>query len=181
MSAVPLRASRLVVVLFGSLCLALGLLVGAPTASAHGGAYELSISPDGTGGLTVLGHYGEDQHPVEEVMDPVATATSSDGRTVGPVSLVSSSEGEGVWVTAEPFIPVGDWTVTVSTTVPSAVSATVDMTVDEPVAPIQAKPVVNAETEAPGVTTWLWFIAGAMAIGVSVLWLLLARAKRRRA
>ncbi|GAA3885587.1 hypothetical protein GCM10022381_29660 [Leifsonia kafniensis] len=181
MAAVTGRASRLVVVLFASLCIVLGLLASAPSASAHGGTYELSVSPDGAGGLTVLGHYGEDQHVVEEIMDPIATATSADGRTAGPVSLVSSSEGQGVWVTAEPFIPVGDWTVTVSTTVPSAVSVTAEVTVAEPAAPVEAKPVANPKTAAPGVTTWLWFIAGAVAIGVAVLWLVLARAKRQRA
>jgi hypothetical protein len=181
MSALTRRASRLVVVLFATLCVAFGLFATSTAAIAHGGPYELTVSPDGSGGLTVMGHYGEDQHVVEEIMDPTATATSADGRTVGPVALVSSPEGQGVWVTADPFIPLGDWTVTVSTTVPAAVTATVEMTVAELDAPIDATPISAVESAAPGATTWLWFIAAAVAIGVAVLWFVLSRAKRQRA
>ncbi|GAB3125391.1 hypothetical protein [Glaciibacter psychrotolerans] len=179
MSAITRRAPRLGV-LVAAFILAVGLVLSATPASAHGGPYELSVSSDGAGGLTVLGHYGEDDHVVNEIMDPVATATSTDGRTVGPVALVSSPEGEGVWVTAEPFIPTGDWTVTVTTTVPSAVSTTAEMTVTELTAPRESTSGADAEPEAPGLTTWLWVVAGAVALGLALLWLFLARARQPR-
>jgi hypothetical protein len=127
------------------LFLALAAVFGAaPAANAHGGPFQLTVSPDGAGGLIVNASYVEDGHPVSEIIDPVATAVSPSGESVGPVALVSSPEGEGVWITPESFLPDGQWAVTVTTTTPSSASTTVDITVAE-----LAPPVEPAETIAP--------------------------------
>ncbi|SDZ25687.1 hypothetical protein [Herbiconiux ginsengi] len=137
------RRSALAVVL--GLFLALAAVFGAvPAAQAHGGPFQLTVSPDGAGGLIVNAAYVEDGHPVSEIIDPVATAISPSGESVGPVALVSSPEGEGIWVTPEAFLPDGQWAVTVTTTTPSSASTTVDVTVAE-----LAPPVEPGETIAP--------------------------------
>ncbi|MCS5718432.1 hypothetical protein N1027_09810 [Herbiconiux sp. CPCC 205763] len=137
------RRSALAVLL--GLFLALAAVFGAaPAAQAHGGPFQLTVSPDGAGGLIVSATYVEDGHPVSEVIDPVATAVSPSGESVGPVALVSSAEGEGIWVTPESFLPDGQWAVTVTTTAPSSASTTVDITVAE-----LAPPVEPGETIAP--------------------------------
>jgi hypothetical protein len=122
----------------------LGVLGGAGAASAHGGPFQLTVSPDGAGGLIVSAAYTEDGHAVSEIIDPVATAVAPDGTTAGPVSLISSAEGEGIWVTPEPFLPSGQWAVTVSTTTPSSATTSIDVTVAE-----LAPPVEPGETVAP--------------------------------
>jgi hypothetical protein len=137
------RPSALAVVL--GLFLALAAVFGAaPAAQAHGGPFQLTVSPDGAGGLIVNAAYVEDGHPVSEIIDPVATAVSPTGESVGPVALISSPEGEGIWITPESFLTNGQWAVTVTTTTPSSASITVDVTVVE-----LAPPVEPGETIAP--------------------------------
>ena len=107
----------------------------AAAASAHGGAIQLVISQDGLGGVIVGATYQEDGHPVEAIMDPVLVAESADGEKVGPISLISSGEGVGTWVTAEPVLTAGSWTVTVTTTQPidAGVTSQLDVVlVEEP-------------------------------------------------
>lgn len=125
-----------------------GGVLHAPAAAAHGGEYELEVSQDGAGGLQVFGRYVEDGHLVDAVMDVTAQAEAADGRTAGPVALVSSSEGQGRWVTEEPFLDEGEWTVTVSTTTPQEASVTADFTVVALEPPPPVEPSASA-TEAP--------------------------------
>ncbi len=139
-------ARRAAVAVAIGLLVALAAVLGAaaPAALAHGGPFQLTVSPDGAGGLIVNAAYTEDGHPVSEIIDPVATAVSPSGESVGPLALVSSPEGEGIWITPEPFLPDGQWAVTVTTTTPSSASTTVDITVAE-----LAPPVEPGETIAP--------------------------------
>ena len=171
MTIAPTRASQIVFV-FAAMVLAMLCLAVPTPASAHGGPFELAITPDGAGGLVVTAVYVEDQHAVSAIIDPVASATSSDGTSIGPISLVSSSEGEGVWVTEEPFMPVGQWSVTVATTTPEAATATVEMTVEALDAPIEPAAPEAATSEAVSpLTAWLWVVAVALVLLVAGIWI----------
>lgn len=154
---------------------ALAAVTASPTrALAHGGEYDLTIAPDGLGGISVIGVYVEDGHPVDAVMDPVATAVDEDGRSAGPVSLVSSSEGEGVWVTEEPFLSDGVWTVTVTTTTPLEVTATAAFEVaplTPPIEPATEQPAEPANAASP----WMWVAAGVAAAAAAIAAALLTR------
>lgn len=161
-------------------------LVAVPAAAqAHGGPFSLNIAPDGAGGLVVSAAYSEDAHAVTEVIDPTATAVGDDGSTIGPVALISSAEGEGIWVTAEPFLPVGTWTVTVSTSIPSVATATTTVTVAELAGPEEevvenvAAPAEAATDPASPLTPWLWAAAVAAFVGLAVLVFFRVRASRR--
>ncbi len=188
------RLSGVFAAVLAAILIALGVFGGATAASAHGGPFQLSVVPDGAGGVTVTAVYAEDGHPVSEIIDPVATAVAPDGSTVGPVALISSSEGEGIWVSSAPFLPVGQWAVTVSTTVPEAVSTTVDVTVAELAPPVQPGETIApvAEREAAAVaptasggvsplTVALWIAAGVVALVVmaAVVWRLRGRGARQ--
>ncbi len=154
----------------------------APAAAAHGGPYELEVQNDGAGGVQVVAHYVEDGHRVEAIMDPVVTAVSADGIERGPVRLISSAEGRGRWISEEPFLDTGDWTVTVTTTTPQEVSTTVEFTVEatEPApAPESAAPEESPSAEpdasddaadgdeASGMSTWL--IVAIVAVAAAVV------------
>ena len=134
------RRSRLT---FATIAVVAGVLALAPAlpAAAHGGEIELQVVHDGTGGINVLPTFEADGHPVQDIIDPVLTATSSSGETVGPVSLVSASEGVGNWETAEPVLDDGSWTVTVAITEPSEATETIDVEV----VPL-AEPIDNSTT-----------------------------------
>jgi hypothetical protein len=164
------------------------LFAPAAAATAHSGPWELTVTPDGAGGLSAFGTYTEDGHTVTEIIDPVATAVASDGRTAGPVSLVSSAEGEGLWVTPEPFLDEGEWTVTVATTTPAAVTATTAVTVQPlspPADPDDASTTTGATDdgadesanaaspdaagEGSAMPTVLWIIVGLVALAAVVV------------
>src|SRR5688572_26535468 len=154
--------------LVGGLLAVGAVFAGATGASAHGGPYELQVASDGAGGIDVIAEYTADGHLVEEIMDPVATATSRDGRTAGPVSLISSAEGVGRWVSESPFLDDGVWTVTVETTTPEAATATVEFEVAPLAAPISAEE-ANAGSADAGDTAfsaWPWIVGGIVALGV---------------
>jgi hypothetical protein len=142
---------------------ALGLALASPgAAAAHSGPIELDIAGTGDGGLVVSAVYTEDGHTVSQIMNPVATAVSVDGATAGPISLVSSAEGVGLWITESPILEYGDWTVTVSTTIPSEATATVQMTVAELAPPVQADGDNAAEVSnmtSDGGSAWPWVAA----------------------
>ncbi|MFZ4894514.1 hypothetical protein ACL9RL_08700 [Plantibacter sp. Mn2098] len=164
-----LRVRALFAMLFGLVVLFAGVFGAAGAASAHGGPFQLLVSPDGAGGVVVSAQYTADQHTVSEIMDPVATAVSPDGQRVGPVSLISSSEGEGIWVSDQPFLPEGQWAVTVATTFPSSATVTVDMTV----APLAA-PIESGETIAAVETAKAEAAAQAASVRMIGLWILAA-------
>ncbi|WP_061965138.1 hypothetical protein [Demequina aurantiaca] len=130
-----------------------GGMLSATSAAAHGGPYELEITSDAAGGIAVSATYVEDGHVVSEIMDPVAEATSADGRNAGPIELISSSEGVGRWVSEEPFLDDGDWTVTVTTTQPEETTATVEFTVAPLEAPVEPAPITSNDESAGEVAT----------------------------
>lgn len=169
-------------VLLGILLVSINWLGMPGPAYAHGGPYDLMVSADGAGGIVVTATYSGDSHPVDAIMDPAAIATSSEGETVGPVSLVSSSEGEGVWVTPEPVLSPGSWSVTVTTTVPEAASATVEILVEE-LAPPKDAPAAGADGQtaaASGAASgWLWGGAVVLVLVVIGGWIGLARRTRK--
>lgn len=102
----------------------LALMLGAPAASAHGGAIKLELTGDGADNVNVLVTYKKDGHPVTEIVEATLTATSADGRSFGPVELRSAPEGQNVYHSAEP-LPSGEWRVTVTATEPSKAKTTV--------------------------------------------------------
>ena len=120
-----MHLARWTVALGAGLAIALS---GIAPASAHEGPISLQVAQDGLGGISVTATYLEDGHPVIEAIDPVATAISADGSGIEPFPLVPS-DGEGVWVSPEPFLDPGFWTVTVSVTTPSAATTTVNLEV----------------------------------------------------
>lgn len=149
--------------------LAFGLaLAGGSAATAHSGAYDLAIASSGDGGLVVTAKYLGDGHTVTQIIDPVMTATTADGQAVGPVSLISSPEGVGNWITAEPILTDGDWAVTVATTIPNVVTGTVNITVAPLAGPPPATPEASRlETEAsPWWTGPLWVALAAVMVAL---------------
>jgi hypothetical protein len=157
--------------LVGFLVVAAGAMLGAGPASAHGGPIQLNVASDAAGGIIVGAIYTEDEHVVTEIMDLVATAVSSTGEEVGPIALMSASEGIGLWESPEPFMSEGDWTVTVTTSSPSSATVSVPISVrpiadavvpgaaQESAAPLEATP-------ASGLSVLLWIIAGAVVFAV---------------
>lgn len=172
--------TRAVAVVIAAGALALG---SALPAAAHGGEILLSVTSDGAGGVTVLPTYEGDGHPVQDVIDPVLTATSDSGKKIGPVSLISSSEGEGIWITEEPVLTDGHWKVTVTVTEPSDAKSTVEMDVAplaEPIdnsAPVKDDATVSAAGATAG-SVLPWAIPlGLLVIG-AVVALLVVRSRR---
>ncbi|GAA0404461.1 hypothetical protein GCM10009530_65700 [Microbispora corallina] len=99
------------------------LMLGAPAASAHEGPIKLEVAGDGGQNVNVLATWKEDGHPVTEIVEATLVATSTDGRSFGPVPLRSSPEGQNLYHLAEP-LPAGEWKVTVTATEPSKASLT---------------------------------------------------------
>ncbi|GAB3158857.1 hypothetical protein [Microbispora hainanensis] len=120
------------------------LMLGAPAASAHGGAIKLEVTGDGADNVNVLATYKKDDHPVTEIVEATLTATSADGRSFGPVPLRSAPEGQNLYHSAEP-LPSGEWEVTVTATEPSKAKVKVKVKAGE----IAASPVA-AVGPAPG-------------------------------
>lgn len=163
---------------WAAIALAAGLLLTLGTAApatAHEGPIELEFDQDGAGGVTLLARYIGDGHPVTEIIDPVATAIAADGSELEPVRLVSAPEGQGVWVSPEPFLEPGFWTVTVTVTTPSAASSTVNM---EVVASDDAPPASATGASAAG---WLFWAAGGAGVVLIalVVALLVVRSRRK--
>lgn len=141
-----------------------GLAFGvALPAAAHAGEILLSLTPDGAGGVSLTATYEADAHAVNEIIDPVLTATSSSGATVGPVHLVSSPEGQGVWITEKPVLDEGLWSVTVTISTPSAATITSDIAVvplDAPVEAATGMPTVESESVPSELTSVLPLVLG---------------------
>jgi hypothetical protein len=131
--------------------LAAGFAVAGATgvAVAHGGEIDVEIGTDGGGGVSASLTWAGDGHPVEESADVVVRAVSDDGEEVGPVTLVSASEGVG-WYRSDPeILGEGSWTVTARVTEPekAKVEARLDV-VAPPVVEPSAAPEPTAEAEA---------------------------------
>ncbi|MEU0565028.1 hypothetical protein ABZ297_06490 [Nonomuraea sp. NPDC005983] len=124
------------------------LLLGAPAASAHGGAIVLEVAGDGDHGVNVVATWKKDRHPVRDTVIGTMAATSADGRSFGPVKLVSAPEGQNLYRAAQP-LPTGVWRVTVTTTEPAKTKKTVDVTARDLVAP-EPSQATNAPPQLAG-------------------------------
>ncbi|GAB4084735.1 hypothetical protein GCM10028784_13650 [Myceligenerans cantabricum] len=123
--------------------LALGLVVGtagtAPVA-AHGGQIDVELGTDGAGGVSAALVWAGDGHPVEESAVVVVRAASDSGEEVGPIRLVSASEGVG-WYRSEPaLLGEGHWTVTARVKEPQKAKVRTELDVVAPPAPDTPEP-----------------------------------------
>lgn len=151
-------------------------------AAAHGGEIILTITPDGEGGVTLTPVYEGDGHPVEDIIDPVLTATSDSGKKVGPVQLVSSAEGVGVWVTEGAVLEEGHWEVTVAITKPSESTVTTEFDVAPLAAPVQVEtgmPGAVDEADAQGPPVALIVVIAAIVLAAIAVIVLLRRRSPR--
>lgn len=152
------------------LVLAFGVMLVAAPAWAHGGPVDVEVHGDGGQGLTVRAVYRNDQHPVNDhALDLSFTAVSPEGRSAGPVRLVASNEGQGLYQSATP-LPSGHWTVTVTLAQPYQVYPSV---------PVDARVLTTPTAPAAGVAHLALFLGvggGVVVLGCAVaLWLILRR------
>lgn len=160
----------LVSALLGSVLTVVLFLAGGMPALAHSGPYELTITTDGAGGVSVSGKYVEDGHTVEALMDVVVTATGKDGETAGPVNLISSAEGQGIWISPEPFLADGEWTVTATTTVPGEATTTTTFVVAPIAPPVAPEPLQEVSASSPDapesspMNIWPWALGGLLLV-----------------
>jgi hypothetical protein len=97
-------------------------------AYAHGGPIKLDVHGDGGQGVNATVTYENDGHPVTGQVDMSFIAVAGDdGRTVGPVRMVASAEGQSFYVSEQP-LPAGKWSVTVTATRPSHSEKTISVT-----------------------------------------------------
>lgn len=155
--------TRLVVAVAALVAAAMAV-IGAAPAIAHGGGMQLDLNQDGTGRIMVTATYVEDGHQVEEIMDPKLTAMSADGTFIGPISLISASDlGFATWSTAEPLLTAGIWTVTVTTTVPTAATLTEDIEVTV-VDTTEPDPEAAQDPVSAGVPWWMFVVLGGVLV-----------------
>ncbi|MFJ2033964.1 hypothetical protein [Streptosporangium sp. NPDC087985] len=154
------------------------LLFGAPAASAHGGPIKLEVTGDGSHDINVLVTWKADGHPVRDIVDATLVATSTDGRSFGPVRLMSAPEGQNLYHSAQP-LPNGKWRVTVTTTKPSKTHTTANVIArDIPAVPKAAEAAPVSDRGSPiGMSLKIGAVAVASAVGV-VAWRRLVRRKR---
>jgi hypothetical protein len=108
-------------------CVLATLAIAGP-AYAHGGPIKLDVHGDGGQGVNATVSYVNDGHPVTGQVDLSFIAVAGDdGRTVGPVKMVASAEGQSFYVSSQP-LPAGQWSVTVTATQPSAAKQTINVT-----------------------------------------------------
>ncbi|MEU7694739.1 hypothetical protein OHB01_32495 [Microbispora hainanensis] len=165
------------------------LMLGAPAASAHGGAIKLEVTGDGADNVNVLATYKKDNHPVTEVVEATLTATSTDGRSFGPVPLRSAPEGQNLYHSAEP-LPSGEWEVTVTATEPSKAKVKAKVKAGEiaasPVAavgpaPAQSKAAAAAAADEESATGMPFKIGIIVLVALLAVVAFIALARRNRA
>ncbi|MGC5050035.1 hypothetical protein ACLQ2S_01050 [Micromonospora sp. DT48] len=150
--------------------LLLAVLAGSP-AAAHGNKLTVTVAGDGASGVTIQATYA-DGHYLDEVVRLVVTATGEQGRTVGPVQLDPSAEGQGFYTTG-PILSPGTWQVRVQASGPYSGTGTATVQARVPqtpsLAPVSehrsggsAQGRSTADGAAPG---WWW----AVGIGVATL------------
>ncbi|MEV4535005.1 hypothetical protein AB0J82_14355 [Asanoa sp. NPDC049518] len=150
---------RFVAAVFAAALLA--LVPGLP-AYAHDGPVTLDVAGDGAGGVTVRAVYTKDKHPVEQAVGLVLTATGEGGRSVGPIQLRPSAEGQGFY-SSGPVLTPGEWSVSV--TAPDPHPGTAKVKVQAKTA--QQMPPVATEPESTTFTdrfSWLWWLGGAVLV-----------------
>jgi hypothetical protein len=101
-------------------------LLGATPAWAHGGPIAIQATSDGGQGINATVTYVQDGHFVAEEVVMTYTAVSDKGKTIGPLPLKASAEGQSFYVSKNP-LPLGKWTVTITATRPSTASTTISL------------------------------------------------------
>jgi hypothetical protein len=145
------RFTRLRAVLALGLGLVVGPLAAAP-ASAHGGKIDIELGTDGAGGISAALVWAGDQHPVEESAVVVVRAVSDAGDEVGPITLVSASEGVGWYRSENAVLDEGHWTVTAQVKEPKKAKAETEVDVVAPPA-VQDADTEEGDTEQPDTET----------------------------
>jgi hypothetical protein len=149
------------------------VLLSAAPAWAHGGPIALDVHSDGGQGITATVTYQRDGHYVTGEVEMTYTAISDKGRTVGPLPLKASAEGQSFYVSKDK-LPLGNWTVTVSASHPSTASKTISLT--------SAKlPPVSAPAPASSGGSITTLVAIPVAIAVVALAVALVLRRRRQA
>jgi len=114
-------------ILMLAVTVAAAFLLGTTPAWAHGGPIAIDAHSDGGQGITATVTYAKDGHYVAEEVVMTYTAISDKGRTIGPLPLKASAEGQSFYVSKDK-LPLGKWTVTITATHPSAASKTISLT-----------------------------------------------------
>ncbi|SNT33857.1 hypothetical protein SAMN05216276_103525 [Streptosporangium subroseum] len=118
----------------------LGLLLGAPAASAAPGSpIALEVAGDGGRNVNVLFTWKKDGRPVTDIVAATLFAKAPDGRTFGPIPLKSAPEGQNLYNAAEP-LPAGEWKVTVTATKPTEARKSATVKAQDIVLPAAAAP-----------------------------------------
>lgn len=146
----------------------LALLLGVGTAWAHGGPIELAVQGDGAQGVTTTVVYTRDHHFVSEEVRMTMTAVSAEGKTVGPIAMVASPEGQSFYVSEDP-LPVGKWTVTVAATHPSAATKTVAVTAAVLKTPVRTDPVTSGSSSVAVIAVVIPAVLAVAALVVTMM------------
>ncbi|NNU26051.1 hypothetical protein [Isoptericola sediminis] len=128
-----------------ALALGVGMGPALGPASAHGGEIDVALGTDGGGGVSASLVWAGDGHPVEESAVVVVRAVSDGGEEVGPVTLVSASEGVGWYRSDAELLDEGHWTLTAQVEEPEKVEVSTEVDV---VAPAEA-PAATDEPDEP--------------------------------
>ncbi|WP_061300089.1 hypothetical protein [Herbidospora cretacea] len=165
----------------------LGLLLGAQQATAAAdGPIKLQVVGDGGRSVNVLVTWKKDGAPVTDIVDATLFAESPDGRTFGPVALMSAPEGQNLYNPAEP-LPDGEWKVTVKATKPSKAQASTTLKAGEVANVPATEPVTTAkmaeraaseEPAAAGLPLTQIGVIGIAVIAAGVLFFVLVRSRR---
>ncbi|MFD0747240.1 hypothetical protein ACFQ1L_39620 [Phytohabitans flavus] len=132
------------------------------------------MAGDGATGVTVRATYKQDGHPVaDQVLRLVLNGTGEGGRTIGPVQLEPSNEGQGFY-TSGPVLAPGKWTIVVTSPEPNAGKA--ETQVDARVAQTAPPPDASTDRRDGGDTRWRWWVAAAaILLGTLIALALVAR------
>ncbi|GES11999.1 hypothetical protein [Acrocarpospora macrocephala] len=159
----------------------LGLLLGAPAASAQDRPIKLEVVGDGGHNVNVLVTWKEGGTPVTEIVEATLVATAADGRSFGPVPLRSSPEGQNLYHSAQP-LPSGEWEVTVTTTKPANARKTTKVTAQDIAAvPVAATAPARDAAAAPASDGDLPLKIGVIVLAAVLalaVWIGLARRQR---
>lgn len=156
--------------------LLLAILPVAGPARAHDGKLKLEVAGDGATGVTVQAVHA-DGHRLDTVVRLVLSATAEGGRTVGPVQLVPSGEGQGFY-SSGPILAPGTWKVTVRAPAPNTTKVTVEVRARA----AQTAPATVAQAGAARAEpSSRWPLALGVLAVVAVVALVLLAVTRRRA
>jgi hypothetical protein len=156
--------------------LLLAILPAAAPAWAHDGKLKLDVAGDGATGVTVQARHA-DGHRLDTLVRLVVTATATGGRTVGPLQLEPSGEGQGFYATG-PVLAPGSWRVTVRAPAPYGGKVTVEV---QARAAQSAPAQVAAKRGGPSAepSWWRWPVGLGVLAALAVATIVVVAARRR--